>query len=91
LRPLMQRLTQGAARGGDAAGRGLYDGGADGGFDDGAADPDRRHRELASSVLGGRASRAEKQAVLRNLVAEDPVRIATVLHRMMKADLDQSR
>jgi hypothetical protein len=54
-------------------------------------DPDRRHRELASSVLGGRASRAEKQAVLRGLVAEDPVRIATVLHRMMKPDLDQTR
>jgi flagellar M-ring protein FliF len=87
LRPLMQRLTQGGARGVDAAGRGF----GETGLDDSDGDPDRRHRDLAGSVLGGRASRAEKQAVLRSLVAEDPVRIATVLHRMIKADLDQSR
>ena len=87
LRPLMQRLTQAGGRGAETAGRAF----GEPGFDDDAVDPDRRHRDLAGSVLGGRASRAEKQAVLRSLVAEDPVRIATVLHRMMKPDLDQSR
>jgi flagellar M-ring protein FliF len=51
---------------------------------------DRRHKDLASSVLGSRATRAEKQAVLRRLVADDPVRIATVIHRMMKPELDSS-
>lgn len=50
-----------------------------------------RHRDLAKSVLGGRATRAEKQAILRDLVAEDPVRIASVLHRMMRPELDPPR
>jgi flagellar M-ring protein FliF len=52
---------------------------------------DRRHKDLASSVLGNRATRAEKQAVLRHLVAEDPVRIAMVMHRMIKPELDSVR
>lgn len=52
---------------------------------------DRRHKDLAGSVLGSRASRAEKQAVLRRLVADDPVRIATVIHRMMKPELESNR
>ena len=85
LRPLMLRLTQTGPRGA------LYGAEAEGGFDGAAEDPDGRHRDLASSLLGGRASRAEKQAVLRALVAEDPARIASVLHRMMKPDLDQTR
>lgn len=85
LRPLMLRLTQTGPRGA------LYGGDAGDAFDGAADDPDGRHRDLASSVLGGRASRAEKQAVLRALVAEDPARIASVLHRMMKPDLDQTR
>ena len=49
---------------------------------------DRRHKDLASSVLGSNASRAEKQAVLRRLVADDPSRIATVMHRMIQSELD---
>jgi flagellar M-ring protein FliF len=49
---------------------------------------DRRHKDLAGSVLGNRASRAEKQAVLRRLVADDPSRIATVMHRMIQSELD---
>jgi flagellar M-ring protein FliF len=49
---------------------------------------DRRHKDLAGSVLGSRASRAEKQAVLRRLVADDPSRIATVMHRMIQSELD---
>ncbi len=52
---------------------------------------DRRHKDLAVSVLGSRASRAEKQAVLRRLVADDPSRIATVMHRMMQAEIDSLR
>jgi flagellar M-ring protein FliF len=52
---------------------------------------DRRHKDLAGSVLGSRATRAEKQAVLRRLVSDDPVRIATVIHRMMKPELDSTR
>lgn len=52
---------------------------------------DRRHRELASSVLGANTSRAEKQAVLRQLVNDDPERIAQVFHRMMKPELDIQR
>lgn len=92
LRPLMQRLTQTGPRGaGYPGGTAPYGADDDARADSLSDDPDRRHRELASSVLGGRASRAEKQAVLRGLVAEDPVRIATVLHRMMKPDLDQTR
>lgn len=88
LRPLLNRLTQ--TGNSTAAGQSIYSEG------DGAAIADlsiadQRHRELANSVLGGRATRAEKQAILRNLVAEDPMRIATVLHRMMRADLDQSK
>lgn len=91
LRPLMLRLTQTGPRGAGYAGNAaLYGADGEARFDTAGDDPDRRHRELATSVLGGRASRAEKQAVLRGLVAEDPVRIASVLHRMMKPDLDQS-
>jgi flagellar M-ring protein FliF len=49
---------------------------------------EQRHKDLATSVLGGNASRAEKQAVLRRLVADDPSRIATVMHRMIQSELD---
>lgn len=48
----------------------------------------RRQKDLAGTVLGSNASRAEKQAVLRQLVADDPSRIATVIHRMIQAELD---
>jgi flagellar M-ring protein FliF len=57
-------------------------------LDDLEAKLERRHKDLAGSVLGSRASRAEKQAVLRRLVADDPARIATVLHRMIRPELD---
>jgi flagellar M-ring protein FliF len=57
-------------------------------LDDLEAKLDRRHKDLANSVLGGQASRAEKQAVLRRLVADDPSRIATVMHRMIQSELD---
>ena len=57
-------------------------------LDDLEAKLDRRQKDLAGSVLGNRATRAEKQAVLRRLVADDPARIATVMHRMIQSELD---
>ena len=51
---------------------------------------DRRQRDLLDSVLGGSASREEKQAVLRRLGKDDPVRMAMVLHRMMQPELDRA-
>lgn len=50
---------------------------------------DRRQKELAASVVGARATRSQKQAVLRQIAAEDPGRAAAVLHRMLKSDLDK--
>ncbi len=55
-------------------------------LDDVEARLDRRHKELAASVVGARAGRAEKQTVLRQLAADDPVRVAAVLQRMLKSD-----
>lgn len=60
-------------------------------LDDVEAKLDRRHRDLASSVLGANSSRAEKQAVLRQLVNDDPQRIAQVFHRILKPELDTQR
>ena len=50
----------------------------------------QRHRDLAQSVLGNNAGRAEKQAVLRRLAKDDPARVATVLHRMIRSELDST-
>jgi len=60
-------------------------------LDDLEAKLDRRHKDLAVGVLGSRASRAEKQAVLRRLVADDPARIATVMHRMIQSEIESLR
>jgi flagellar M-ring protein FliF len=48
----------------------------------------QRHRSLAQSVVGNNASRAEKQAVLQHLAKDDPARVASVLHRMIRPELD---
>jgi flagellar M-ring protein FliF len=40
--------------------------------------------------LGANVTREEKFAVLRQIVAEDPGRIASVLQRMMKDDMDRT-
>jgi len=48
----------------------------------------QRHRDLAQSVVGNNASRAEKQAVLQHLAKDDPARVASVLHRMIRPELD---
>ena len=50
----------------------------------------RRHRDLAQSVLGNNASRADKQAVLQRLAKDDPARVASVLHRMIRPELDST-
>lgn len=49
---------------------------------------DRNQRDLLASVMGSNASRAQKQMVLRQLGADDPVRIALVMHRMMLPERD---
>lgn len=49
---------------------------------------DRNQRDLLASVMGSNASRTQKQMVLRQLGADDPVRIALVMHRMMLPERD---
>lgn len=49
---------------------------------------DGNRKDLAASVLGSQAGRAEKQAALRQLAASDPQLVATVLHRMMRTEVD---
>jgi flagellar M-ring protein FliF len=87
VRPLLMRQTQPAARG---MGNTPFDNARGLQMDNLEGDAERRQKDLAISVLGNRATREEKQAVLRSLVADDPVRIATVMHRMMKTDLDSA-
>jgi flagellar M-ring protein FliF len=87
VRPLLMRQTQPAARGTPLS---TYESARGIQMDDLEGGAERRQKELAISVLGNRATREEKQAVLRSLVADDPVRIATVMHRMMKSDLDSA-
>lgn len=48
-----------------------------------------KRAEMAESALGDNVSREEKFAVIRQLAAEDPERIASVLHRMMVNEIDQ--
>ena len=48
----------------------------------------QRHRDLAQSVLGRNASRADKQAVLQKLAKDDPARVASVIHRMIQPELE---
>jgi flagellar M-ring protein FliF len=50
----------------------------------------QRHRQLAQSVLGNNASRLDKQAVLQQLAKDDPARVASVLHRMIRPELDST-
>jgi flagellar M-ring protein FliF len=50
---------------------------------------DARRQKLAEAALGATASREEKFAVLRQIAADDPARIANVLQRMMKSEQDQ--
>jgi flagellar M-ring protein FliF len=59
-------------------------------LDDVQARLEARRTRLASAALGANVTREEKFAVLRQIVAEDPGRIASVLQRMMKDDMDRT-
>lgn len=49
-----------------------------------------RRAKLASAALGANVAREDKFAVLRQIAQEDPARIASVLQRMMKDEIDTS-
>lgn len=53
-------------------------------LDDVKAKLDARRARMSNAALGANVSREEKFAVLRQIVAEDPARIAAVLQKMMK-------
>ncbi len=57
-------------------------------LDDVQARLEARRTKLTQAALGSSATREEKFAVLRQIAAEDPARIASVLQRMMKDELD---
>lgn len=59
-------------------------------LDDVQARLEARRSKLTQAALGSSATREEKFAVLRQIAAEDPARIASVLQRMMKDELDTS-
>ena len=91
IRPLLTRvaLTGEAAAGGG----GVQVGGVPGvevsagdSLDDVQARLEARRAKLTHAALGANVSREEKFAVLRQIVAEDPARIASVLQKMMKDD-----
>jgi flagellar M-ring protein FliF len=56
-------------------------------LDDVQARLDARLARLTNAALGAATTREEKFAVLRQIAAEDPVRIASVIQKMMKADM----
>ena len=45
--------------------------------------------EMAESALGPDVTRDEKYAAIRQLAADDPARVASILHRMMSDEIDQ--
>lgn len=47
-----------------------------------------RRAKLANAALGANVTREDKFAVLRQIAQEDPARIASVLQRMMKDEID---
>ncbi len=57
-------------------------------LDDVQARLEARRSKLTQAALGSSATREEKFAVLRQIAAEDPARIASVLQRMMKDELE---
>jgi flagellar M-ring protein FliF len=95
IRPLLTRVSVGGE--GAAAPGGVQVGGVRGvevtagdSLDDVQARLEARRAKLTNAALGANVSREEKFAVLRQIVAEDPGRIASVLQRMMKDDLDRA-
>ncbi len=59
-------------------------------LDDVQARLEARRAKLASAALGANVAREDKFAVLRQIAQEDPARIASVLQRMMKDEIDPS-
>jgi flagellar M-ring protein FliF len=95
IRPLLTRVSVGGE--GAAAPGWVQVGGVRGvevtagdSLDDVQARLEARRAKLTNAALGANVSREEKFAVLRQIVAEDPGRIASVLQRMMKDDLDRA-
>lgn len=95
IRPLLTRVSVGGEAG--AAPGGVQVGGVRGvevtagdSLDDVQARLEARRAKLTNAALGANVSREEKFAVLRQIVAEDPGRIASVLQRMMKDDIDRA-
>ncbi|MEY4698066.1 MAG: flagellar M-ring protein FliF [Pseudomonadota bacterium] len=93
IRPLLTRVSWHSEN--PAAGSSVQTGGvpgvevADGdSLDDVQARLEARRAKLTNAALGANVSREEKFAVLRQIVAEDPARIASVLQRMMKDDMN---
>ncbi len=57
-------------------------------LDDVQARLEARRAKLATAALGSNVAREDKFAVLRQIAQEDPARIASVLQRMMKDEID---
>lgn len=57
-------------------------------LDDVQARLEARRAKLATAALGANVAREDKFAVLRQIAQEDPARIASVLQRMMKDEID---
>jgi flagellar M-ring protein FliF len=57
-------------------------------LDDVQARLEARRAKLATAALGANVTREDKFAVLRQIAQEDPARIASVLQRMMKDEID---
>lgn len=95
IRPLLTKVSwhsenpvaAASVQAGGVAGVEVTDGDS---LDDVQARLEARRAKLTSAALGANVSREEKFAVLRQIVAEDPARIASVLQRMMKDDLNQN-
>lgn len=98
IRPLLTRVALPGAEGAAAGGGGMQMGGVAGvevaegdSLDDVQARLEARRAKLTTAALGANVSREEKFAVLRQLVAEDPQRIASVLQRMMKDEIETTK
>ena len=95
IRPLLTRANfsgeAGPSSGGvNLGGLGGVEVAAGDSLDDVQARLEARRTRLASAALGANVTREEKFAVLRQIVAEDPGRIASVLQKMMKDDMDRT-
>jgi len=90
LRPLLQRRLNAIENGvpGAEYGPGMIEVAEGDTLEDVEEKLNQRHRDLAQSVLGRNASRADKQAVLQKLAKDDPAHVASVIHRMIQPELE---